>query len=171
MRKLTKYAGMLMAAIAACASLTACQDDVNAPGIDVPHATLQPNTTIAQLKAQYWDDASNYIDTVGLASSGEHIIVSGRVISSDASGNIYKSLVIQDETGALAMSINANSLYTSYRVGQEVVVDVTDMYIGKYSTLQQLGFPDYSAGYGWQATFMPFEFFKKHVQLNELPQP
>lgn len=171
MRKLTKYAGMLMAAIAACASLTACQDDVNAPGIDVPHATLQPNTTIAQLKAQYWDDASNYIDTVGLASSGEHIIVSGRVISSDASGNIYKSLVIQDETGALAMSINANSLYTTYRVGQEVVVDVTDMYIGKYSTLQQLGFPDYSAGYGWQATFMPFEFFEKHVQLNELPQP
>ncbi|MCM1483508.1 MAG: DUF5689 domain-containing protein [Muribaculaceae bacterium] len=171
MNKLTKYAGLFLTGVLACMSVASCQDDFDAPGLDEPKATLQPNTTIAQLKAEYWNDDNNYIDTVGLAASGQHVIVSGRVISSDASGNIYKSLVIQDATGALAMSINANSLYTTYRVGQEVVVDVTNMYIGKYSTLQQLGFPDYSASYGWQATFMPLEFFKEHTQLNGLPQP
>lgn len=172
MKKFIKHTGLLAAALLTCASLaTGCQDDVNAPGMDVPVASLKPNTTIAQLKAEYWNDANNYIDTVKLNSEGAHVVVSGRVISSDASGNIYKSLVIQDATGALSMSINANSLYTSYRVGQEVVVDVTDMYIGKYSTLQQLGFPDYSAGYGWQATFMPLEFFRQHSQLNGLPEP
>ena len=172
MNNLKKYIGIAFAAVAACSGFTACQDDVDAPGMKVPVATLQANKTIAEVKQQYWNNADNYIDTIKLKDNNdEHVVVSGRVISSDASGNIYKSLVIQDATGALAMSINANSLYNDYRVGQEIVVDLTDMYIGKYSTLQQLGFPDYSAAYGWQATFMPLEFFKEHVQLNGLPEP
>lgn len=170
MKRFKSYIGLLFAAFAAT-GLTACSDDYDAPELSVPVATITPNTTIAELKEQYWNSADNYIDTVRLAQNGEHVVISGRVISSDASGNIYKSLVIQDATAALAMSINANSLYVNYRVGQEVVIDVTDMYIGKYSTLQQLGFPDYSAGYGWQATFMPLEFFEQHAQLNGLPKP
>ena len=152
--------------------LSACQDDVDAPGVVTPEATWKPNTTILDLKTRYWDDATNYIDTVALTDAGEHVIISGRVVSSDASGNIYKSLVIQDETAALALSINANSLYTDYRIGQEVVIDVTDMYIGKYNGLQQLGFPEYyTAGQAWEATFMPLEYFRKHAQLNGLPEP
>lgn len=171
MKSLKTYMGLLLTALAATMGFSACGDDFDAPEINVPVASLKPNTTIAQIKEQYWNSADNYIDTIRVASSGEHVVISGRVISSDASGNIYKSLVIQDRTGALAMSINANSLYVDYRIGQEVVIDLTDMYIGKYSTLQQLGFPDYSTGYGWQATFMPLEFFKKHSQLNGLPRP
>lgn len=163
MKRIKTYIGVMLAALVSGMSMTSCQDDFDAPGLNVPVAKLQPNTTIADLKATYWDDADNYIKEIPLTADGEHIVVAGRVISSDASGNIYKSLVIQDGTGALAMSINANSLYNDYRIGQEVVMDVTEMYIGKYSTLQQLGYPDYSAAYGWQATFMPLEFFKKHA--------
>lgn len=172
MKKLKSYVGwLLMAMLGLSTTVTSCQDDFDAPGLNVPQATLTPNTTIAELKSQYWNSADNYIDQVKLTAADEHVVIAGRVISSDASGNIYKSLVIQDATGALAMSINANSLYVDYRVGQEVVIDVTDMYIGKYSTLQQLGYPDYSASYGWQATFMPLEFFKQHIELNGLPEP
>lgn len=171
MKKIKRYIGVLLTALLAGGVAVSCQDDFDAPGIKTPEATLQPNTTIAELKSDYWNSADNYIDTIRLAADGERKIIAGRVVSSDASGNIYKNLVIQDETGALTMSINANSLYNNYRIGQEIVVDVTDMYIGKYSTLQQLGFPDYSAAYGWQATFMPLEFFKQHIQLNGLPEP
>ena len=172
MKKLKSYIGWLMVAVLGLSAVaTGCQDDFDAPGVKVPHATLTPTPTIAELKTQYWNSADNYIDQVKLTSSDEHVVIAGRVISSDASGNIYKNLVIQDATGALTLSINANSLYVQYRVGQEVVIDVTDMYIGKYSTLQQLGFPDYSAAYGWQATFMPLEFFEQHVELNGLPEP
>lgn len=169
--KIFKHLAIMVAALAATSAFQGCQDDVDAPELQVPDAGLTPNTTIAELKEAYWNDAANYIDTVGVNGAGEHIVISGRVVSSDDAGNIYKSLVIQDATGALAMSINANSLYNRYRIGQEVVVDVTEMYIGKYSSLQQLGFPDYSTSYGWQATFMPYEFFEQHSRLNGLPQP
>ncbi|MDE5805281.1 MAG: hypothetical protein K2H58_03325, partial [Paramuribaculum sp.] len=171
MKKLKTYVGLLAAALLAGMSVTSCQDDFSDPAMNIPVATLQPNTSIAEIKAEFWNDADNYIDTIRLAADDQHRIIAGRVISSDASGNIYKNLSIQDATGALTLSINANSLYVDYRIGQEIVIDLTDMYIGKYSTLQQLGFPDYSAAYGWQATFMPLEFFKQHSQLNGLPEP
>lgn len=167
MRNLKSYISLL--AIGA-AALTACQNDFDNIDVPVPVATIQANTTINEVKTRYWNDATNYIDTIRLNDAGEHVVISGRVISSDASGNIYKSLVIQDATGAMAMSINANSMYQKYRMGQEVVVDLTDMFIGKYNGLQQLGFPEeYQDTY--EATFMPYEFFEMHAQLNGLPEP
>ena len=154
------------------ASVTSCNDfTTDAPAFNVPTATIQPNTTIKEVKTKYWDDATNYIDQVKLTDGGEHVVVSGRVISSDRAGNIYKSLYIQDATGGLVLSINKNSLYNEYRMGQEVVIDLTDMYIGKYNGLQQMGFPEwYAAGNAWEATFMPYEFFAEHSQLNGLPE-
>lgn len=155
------------------ASMTSCNDfTTDAPAFNVPVATLQPNTTIKEVKTQYWDDATNYIDHIKLADNGQHVIVSGRVISNDRAGNIYKSLYIQDATGGLVLSINKNSLYNDYRMGQEVVIDLTDMYIGKYNGLQQMGFPEwYAQGNAWEATFMPYEFFAEHTQLNGMPEP
>ncbi|MDE6176304.1 MAG: hypothetical protein K2F71_02050, partial [Paramuribaculum sp.] len=117
-----------LAAMASMAMLTACQDDVDAPKPQTPVATIEANTSIIDLKKAYWNNEANYIDTVRLAADGSHVVVAGRVISSDRAGNIYKSLVIQDETAALAISIDRSSLYNEYRVGQEVVIDVTDMY-------------------------------------------
>ena len=158
---------MLFAAL----GITSCDDDWDTPPLAGPVATIEANTSIYDLKAKYWFDETNGVDTIGLTDEGEHIIIKGRVISSDASGNIYKNLVIQDETSAVTFSINQNSLYTDYRMGQEVVIDVTDMYLGKYAGLQQFGWPDYSDTYGWQTTFMPLEHFQAHAQLNGLPEP
>ncbi|MCM1517417.1 MAG: DUF6359 domain-containing protein [Pseudoflavonifractor sp.] len=169
--KTTKLYTLGLAAALAAVILPACQDDFDAPSLVVPEATMKANTSILELKTEYWNEADNYIDTVKLTASGEHVIIAGRVISSDESGNIFKSLVIQDATSALSMSIDANSLCNTYRVGQEIVIDMTDLYIGKYSGLQQLGFPDYSDRYGWQASRLPLEMFKLHSQLNGLPEP
>lgn len=151
--------------------LVGCQDDFDAPDPSsvVPVATIEPNTTILEVKTLFWNDATNYIDTIGVKEDGSHYIIAGRVISSDAGGNIYNSLVIQDATAALAISVRYNNLYRQYPIGQEVVIDLTDMYIGKYSGLQQLGFPDYSDTYGWQATFMSSAFLQEHLQLNGSP--
>ena len=166
---------MLFAALAA----TSCDDNWDTPPMVAPVATIEANTSIEELKTKYWQEANNCVDTIGYKDDGKtHYIIKGRVVSSDESGNIYKNLVIQDtyskagETpSCITFSINANSLYASYRPGQEVVIDATDMYIGKYSGLQQFGLPEYSSSFGWQTTFMPLEFFKKHAQLNGFPEP
>ncbi len=152
------------------ATFSACQDDIDAPGIDIPEASIEPNTTIKELKETFWSDKTNYIDTIGTKPDGQHYIIAGRVVSSDEEGNVFKNLSIQDETAAITVSINSYNLYLRYRIGQEVVVDLTGMYIGKYSGLMQLGMPDvYQDGY--QASFMAPEFFQVHAQLNGMPQP
>lgn len=159
---LTSLGGMM--------TLNGCQDNFDIPPVTIPRATMTANTTIAELKAALWSDDVNYAVLVGKKSSGEDYIVKGRVISSDAAGNVYKSLVIQDETGALPMSINMTSMYNTYRVGQEIVIDVTGIYCGKYAGYEQLG------GYGEyngtpQTSFMAQETFTSHAELNLLPSP
>ncbi len=172
MRNFKTYISLLFAG---ALTLTACQDDFDAPAMADPDSTWLGDTenyevkTINEIKTQYWEDADNYYKTIGEAEDGKRLLVKGRVISSDASGNIYKSLVIQDETGALAMSINANSMNNQYRRGQELVIDLTGMTIGKYAGLQQLGSPEDSPSYGQQTTFMPYELFVEHTQLNGIP--
>ncbi len=169
--KLHKFSApaLLASIVMATGFTTSCDTDFDYPPVIVPVATIQPNTTIAKVKADYWRDDRNYADTIFYNEDGEHIIISGRVISSDETGNIYKSLVIQDETAALAMSINNNSLSESYKVGQEVVIDLTDMYIGKYNGLQQLGLPK-PYGDGYEVSFMESDFFTAHAQVNGLPE-
>ena len=170
MKFFSKYLSLAAVAVATGASLTSCQNDFDLPPIDEPKATMEANTTISALKTQYWQDDQNYFLTVGTNAEGADVIVRGRVVSSDATGNIYKSLVIQDETGALAFSINQTGLNNSYRVGQEIVVNLTDLGFGKYAGLQQVG------GYGEhngtpQVSFMDYTLFQSHTELNGFPKP
>ena len=111
--KILKSIAIGLAAIAALGGFTACQDDFDNLNVleTVPKAELEPNTTILELKKAFWQDGvENYATQVGTKEDGSHYIISGRVITSDYSGNIYKSLVIQDETAAIQFSINAYSL-------------------------------------------------------------
>ena len=165
MKIFSKLSSLALLALTAGATLTSCQNDFDMPPIPEPKATMEANTTIAELKAKYWQDDANYYQTVGKKDDGSDIIVKGRVISSDATGNIYKSLVIQDATGALAFSINQTGLNNTYRVGQELVINLTDLGIGKYAALQQVG------GYGEyngtpQVSFMEFPLFQNHTELD-----
>lgn len=153
------------------AAFTACDEELDRPPVIVPEATIEANTSILEVKKNYWSEDRNYIDTIGVNENGEHVVIAGRIISSDETGNIYKNIVIQDKTAALTISINENDMFESYHIGQEVVIDLTNMYIGKYNGLQQLGYPEYSASYGWEATFMEMDHFKQHSQYNGLPRP
>lgn len=158
----------VLATAVAATAFTGCDDDFDYPPVAVPVATIEANTTIAEVKAAYWSDDRNYADTILTKENGEHVIISGRVTNNCASGNIYKSLVIQDETAALAISLNESKLSTYYKVGQEVVIDLTNLQIGKYNGLQQLGKAQvYQSGY--EVTFMDFDLFTEHAQVNGLP--
>ena len=159
-------------ATAALGGFVSCQDDIDAPEPVVPVASNldKVNTTIFDFKKEYWQNDQNYCKQVGTKPDGSHIIIKGRVISSDESGNVFKSIVIQDETAALAFSVNAYNLFLDHRIGQEMVVDLTGMYVGKYNSLMQMGWPeDYQDGK--QTTFMSPAFFNAHVENNGMPDP
>lgn len=170
--KLNKSLMAAFVATSALWSLTGCDNDLDYPPIEVPRATIEANTTIAEVKEAYWQNQEIYADTIGEREDGSHIIVAGRVTNNCASGNVYKSLIIQDETAALAISLNEPDMSQYYKVGQEVVIDLTGMTIGKYSGLQQIGkaVPNKNDNKKYEVSFMEPDVFKKHAQLNGLSE-
>ena len=149
------------------ATLTGCQNEFDDPVMTAPVATMQPNTTIAELKTAFMDTNAELIPE---KENGEHYIIHGRVVSSDATGNIYKALVIQDETAALTFSINRASLYNYWHVGQELVIDLTDLWIGKYNNLLQVGWLGDPYDGVDQLTFVDFDTFNAHTQMHGFPK-
>lgn len=154
----------------AMATVTGCDEDPVLPPMIVPESDLEPNTTILDIKTRYWNDDRNFIDTIGLTDGGEHVIIRGRVTSSDESGNFFKYLTIQDETAALCFSINNYDIFESYHYGQEVFIDMTDMEIGKYSSEFLVGKAEwYDSGNTWEAGRMDITTLNDHAELNGLP--
>lgn len=166
MKKTILYiASLLMAST----GFVSCDDDFERIPVQIPEATWEANTTIADLKKSNWSDDRNYANEIGLTAEGEHIIIKGRVISSDETGNIYKNFVIDDGTGALTVSVNMKNIYQSYLRGQEVVMDVTGLHIGKYNGMLQLGSKLwYESGSVWETSYMEQDVLEAHAQQNGL---
>ena len=167
MKKTLLYIASLLIA---SAGFVSCDDDFERFPMQLPEATWQANTTIAELKLNNWSsDDRNYANEIGLTESGEHIIIKGRVTTSDQSGNIYKNFVIDDGTGALTVSVNMKNIYQSYLRGQEVVIDATGLFIGKYNGMLQLGSKLwYESGSEWETSYMEEDVLKAHAQQNGL---
>lgn len=89
-----------------------------------------PNTTIKALKAMC---------TTSTMQITSNIVVSGVVAANDQSGNLYKQLYIQDETGGINFGVNIAGLYPEYPVGTRIVVNCNGLYLGKYGNVVQLG--------------------------------
>lgn len=149
------------------AALSACQDSYDQPELVVPTATMERTISIADFKKAFADELAVKVPLMD-QDAGTPYIIRGRVISSDASGNIYKSLVVQDETAAIALSINQGSMYIDYRLGQEVVICATDLWMGMYNNYLQLGMLGEYNGMP-QITFMAYDTFRGNSQLNGLP--
>ncbi len=65
--------------------LTGCQNHFDDPVVEAPVATMKANTTIADLKREFMNTNATLVPE---KENGEHYIIHGRVISSDASGNM-----------------------------------------------------------------------------------
>ncbi len=80
---------------------------------------------------KFWDEAANYY-------------IKGKVISSDAQGNVYKSLYIDDGTAGIELKL-CGTLYTIYKLdlsrmdSQWVYVKLKDFYLGNYRMMLSLG--------------------------------
>ena len=133
-----KTAIYMMGAVFAAAALAGCDDNFETPPVYWPVADA--NTTVESLKTQYWKSDRNYVETVGKTAEDKDMVIRGRVVSDMSTGNIYNSIVIQSEDGTgLNIAVRTNKLGRTYDMGQVISVNVTDMKIGGYNGLMQLG--------------------------------
>jgi hypothetical protein len=101
-------------------------DNFSTPTVECNEPSLTANTTIPQVKDMYTFGGATVIDT--------DVIIEGYVVSSDKSGNIYKSISIQDKpenpTAAIKISIDESDLYTKYNVGRKIYVKLNGLAVG-----------------------------------------
>ena len=136
----------LLILAAAALALASCEEwepvfTVDYGDVDVYKAgELTVTSTIAHLKELY---AQHGV----LKIQDDDMVIAGKVISDDHSGNIYRELYIQDETGVISVKIGLSSLYSDYKLGQTVYVRCSGLTIGQYNGMPQLGVEDPTGEY------------------------
>ena len=121
-------------------------------------------TTIGDLKAMYKS---------GGVELGGNIWIKGQVISTDRTGNIYRELYIQDETGGIDVKIGKSSLYSEFSLGQWVYVYCTGLTLGAYNGMPQLGMePDNTSTNEYETSYIDVqEIINQHVFKGQRAEP
>ncbi len=122
--------GWLSAFITCLSLLCGCgYDDFDAARLEERDAPV-PNITLASLRTHYHDAA---FDITG------DMVAQGRVVSSDAAGNFYRTVFIEDETGGAEIKAGLYDLHSRYPVGQRVVVRLAGLAADVQSGVLQIG--------------------------------
>jgi hypothetical protein len=143
-------------AAALVATQVSCIQDDNwdAPEITCTNKWDAPTKTMAEVVAMakvlpastYSDGSPNQIPVDDPNVAGDEIIFDAYVVSSDAGGNFYKTISIQDKpenpTVGLAIGINKSMNYTDFPVGAHIRIKANGMVIGKSYNTMQLGVKD-----------------------------
>lgn len=126
------------------------------------------------------DDYLFTIDTIPVSDTP--IYIRGRVTTNDYAGNFYKTLCIQQMVNgkqqAIRLSVDAGSIGGLYQLGQEILIRVDGLAIGRYANQPQLCLPSYNNNIyankaeqkvGWAAGRIPFAIFKARTQCIGTP--
>ncbi len=123
--------------------------------------TIVANFTIKQLRETH---AYNNIEAIT-----DDKIISGIITADDKSGNFYKQITIQDETGGIVIKMDGNDLYTDYPIGRKVFVRLKGLYVGDYNRMLQIGAgKDNSNPAALSVTPVPSVLFNKYVVKGNL---
>lgn len=157
-----------MAALLLGLSVNSCMDDDwDNPTGDIPpygNNDLQETNvvTIAELKDMYSFALQEQTDTARIT---ENVQIKARVTGNDVGGNIYNQIAVDDGTGALLICINFGGLWSYLPVGQEILVDLKDLYIGTYGNQPQIGTP-YTSNSGYTSpSRMSHTLWNEHFKL------
>ena len=121
-------------------------------------------TTIQDLKGMYKSGGKEILD---------EIWIKGQIISSDKTGNIYRELYIQDETGGIDVKIGKSSLYSDYKLGQWMYVYCKGLTLGAYNGMPQLGVePDATTTNEYETSYMDVSaIIQQHVFRGAYADP
>ena len=162
MKKIIQFCAELAVAM----GVAGCYNDFDMPAprpaaTDADFADME-RISIADVKQLFLDEHKSISDTgsnsswndtkytlIGQSESGKDYYIKGKVQSSDEEGNIYKSLHLVDETGAIEVKLSTG-LYIDYPMGTYdkatgtipthwVYVKVTGLYVGNYRMMLSIG--------------------------------
>lgn len=147
----------LLAAFAILLSATSCVGDYEMPDLPAPsYDGPEANITIAEYRNRF-----------GSAPSGtlieDDLILRAVVTGDDEGGNIYKQLIIEDGTGGISVQVDANNLFNTYHVGQEIYLDLNGLYTSIYGGELQIGYAN--------GDRIPSDTFDEHAHRNGWPHP
>lgn len=137
---------------------------------DEPPAYVPPNITadftISDLKTMH---AIGNIEQITIDKT-----ISGVVIADDESGQFYKTIVIEDSTGGIAVKLDGYDLYTKYPIGRKVFIKVKGLYIGDYNRLIEIGGGVDNSGSRPQIAGIASSLFDSYIvkgTLNNVVEP
>lgn len=139
-----KYIALVTFALVFSYAETSCMDeDWNDPtGDTTPYGNSELKETnvltIAELKNKYFGNTDNANDTVRIK---DDVQIKGIVTANDIEGNIYNEICVEDETGGILVCIAQGGLWGYLPIGQEILIDLKDLYIGHYGSQPQIGTP------------------------------
>ena len=131
-----RFSGFIISLLVLCATVVSCDKKWDEPVFNAPTYTgPAANKTLQDIIDVY--ARAGKMDSICHAT--DTFIVKAVVVSSDEGGNFYKTMVVQDETAALEIQINASGLYARYPVGQTVYIKCNGLVVGNYHGIYQIG--------------------------------
>ena len=125
------FAAIALFTIAGCVQ----DDDYSVPPLNCNNR-WEANTNIEAVKALNDTDVPLLIT--------ENLVLEGYVVSSDETGNFFKTMSIQnsltDPTAGMQIEMDMTNLYTFYPVGSRVVVDLKGLYVAKDRGTYKVGY-------------------------------
>ncbi len=118
--------------------------------------------SIAQLKERY---ASSISTSNAYEQVTTDLQIKGVVTSSDAAGNIYNEVAVQDETGAILVSVSQSGIYGYLPVGTEVLIELKGLYVGNYGLQAQIGIPATSSSGQNSIGRIPRAIWDQHYKI------
>jgi hypothetical protein len=139
------------------------------------------DTTLYRTRAT--KDGKNYLFSIDtIPASATPVYIRGRVTTDDYAGNFYKAICIQQivdgKQQALRLSVDAGSVGGLYQLGQEILIRVDGLAIGRYANQPQLCMPSYNNNIyannaeqkiGWAPGRIPIAIFNARTQCIGKP--
>jgi len=161
MNKISKILAVLIFVLGT-AFLGGCikDDNFDTPPVITPSAGLTANMTLAQFNKFYVDVMGS-----GFGIIDSNIIIKGVVVGNDESGNIYKSIYIEDDSAGVNIALDRKELYLKYKIGQMVYIKCKGLYLGNYGGTMELGYDN--AGVIGR---IPDALIDNHLFIDSFPQ-
>jgi hypothetical protein len=137
------------------------QENFDNPPSNGVDPDMTATITIAQLKSLYTGVALELDDSM---------IISGIVVADDKSGNLYKSIIIDDGTAGILIRLENNGLFGAYPVGRRLFIKLGGLWMGDYGGLIQLG-GQLSAGTTNEVDVIPAGLFDTYIFKGTINNP